>query len=306
MSLTIRRGETLGLVGESGSGKSTLGRALIGLQPATSGEIVFDGVSMTTAPRGERRDARRRMQMVFQDPYASLNPRMQLEAIVSEPIVAHRLATGGEVRSRVRDLLRQVGLDPDWSKRFPRELSGGQQQRVAIARALASEPDFIVCDEPTSALDVSVQAQMLHLLKSMREQRTLTYLFVSHNLAVVRRMSHRIAVMYAGTLVEIGSRDEFFASPLHPYTRRLLAAVPGNHQQIDPELTHAPGPLPAPGETPDTNSCPFWSRCPLYEQLGAPERCRTEKPELGAIDAGHAVACHFVEAAALQTQGEVR
>lgn len=299
VSLSIRVGETLGLVGESGSGKSTLGRTLLGLRRPTSGDVTFDGVSLTRARRGDRLRARLRMQMVFQDPYASLDPRMRVGAIVGEPIVIRRIARGVALRSRVSELLDRVGLDPSWVDRFPHELSGGQQQRVAIARALASEPDFIVCDEPTSALDVSIQAQTLHLLEAMREELSLTYLFVSHDLAVVRRISQRVAVMYRGALVEVGSRDSLFAAPRHPYTRMLLNSVPGQgRSRRRAETANLPAAVEERPSEHAGRGCEYRPACRLYAQLGAPRRCREERPAVDAVSAAHTAACHFADQAA--------
>jgi peptide/nickel transport system ATP-binding protein len=285
-SFTIDRRETFALVGESGSGKSTVAKMVVGLLPPTSGDVIIDGVSMTqTGANGARRRLRRRIQMIFQDPYASLNPRWRVGAIVGEPIRAFRLARGKEVGARVDELLRLVGLDPADAAKYPHEFSGGQRQRIAIARALASNPEFIVCDEPTSALDVSVQAQILNLMRDLQDQFGLTYLFISHNLAVVRHMATRIGVMYLGRIVEIAPGRTLFSAPRHPYTRMLLDAVPDlemsgrQRKQVEGEI---PNPIdPPPG-------CAFHPRCPF-----ANERCRAARPLL--LAAGEAVvACHAI------------
>jgi peptide/nickel transport system ATP-binding protein len=286
VSFDIRKGETFALVGESGSGKSTIARMVVGLLPPTSGEVVIDGVSMTAARQAQARQRlRRRIQMIFQDPYASLNPRFRVEAIVAEPIRAFGLIQGERpIRERVGELLSLVGLHPDDGLKFPHEFSGGQRQRIAIARALASEAEFIVCDEPTSALDVSVQAQILNLMRDLQDRLGLTYLFISHNLAVVRHMANRIGVMYLGRIVEIADGRDLFARPRMPYTKMLLGAVPDlamSGRQRIPVKGEIPNPIdPPPG-------CAFNPRCPLAFDL-----CRKEVPEL--IDG---VACHAVNTA---------
>jgi peptide/nickel transport system ATP-binding protein len=289
VSFDIARGETFALVGESGSGKSTVARMVVGLLPPTSGEVTIDGVSMSAKGQGaERRRLRRRIQMIFQDPYASLNPRWRVDRIVAEPIRAFRLVEGErEIRARVGELLSLVGLHPDDGQRYPHEFSGGQRQRIAIARALASNAEFIVCDEPTSALDVSVQAQILNLMRDLQDRFGLTYLFISHNLAVVRHMATRIGVMYLGRIVEISGGRELFAAPKHPYTRMLLDAVPDlgmTGKQRIPVQGEIPNPIDPP------SGCTFNPRCPY-----ANERCRREAPPLGEHDAGHRVACWEVE-----------
>lgn len=290
VSFSIPPRETFALVGESGSGKSTLAKLAVGLVAPTSGDVVIDGVSMNDPARhAERQRLRRRIQMVFQDPYASLNPRWRARDIVAEPIRAFGLMEGrAQISGKADELLRLVGLDPADGQKYPHEFSGGQRQRVAIARALASQPDFIVCDEPTSALDVSVQAQILNLMRDLQDRLGLTYLFISHNLAVVRHMARRIGVMYLGRLVEIGPTRELFTAPRHPYTRMLLDAVP------DLEMTGrtrkpVEGEIPNPIDPP--KGCAFHPRCPF-----ANARCRTERPRL--MSAGTAVvACHAVEEA---------
>ena len=283
VSFDIRKGETFALVGESGSGKTTVARMMVGLLPPSSGEVVIDGVSMTSAKQAQARQRlRRRIQMVFQDPYASLNPRFRVDAIISEPIRAFNLIEGErQIRDRVGELLSLVGLHPDDGTKFPHEFSGGQRQRIAIARALASNAEFIVCDEPTSALDVSVQAQILNLMRDLQDKFGLTYLFISHNLAVVRHMASRIGVMYLGRIVEIAEGRELFNNPRMPYTRMLLGAVPDlamSGRQRIPVKGEIPNPIdPPPG-------CAFNPRCPLAFDL-----CRKQAPEL--IDG---VACHAV------------
>ena len=283
INLDIRRGETFALVGESGSGKTTVARMVVGLLAPTSGEVIIDGVSMTD-PRKlpARRRLRRRIQMIFQDPYASLNPRLRVDAIIAEPIRAFDLIQGDQnIRSRVGELLGLVGLHADDGWKYPHEFSGGQRQRIAIARALASEAEFIVCDEPTSALDVSVQAQILNLMRDLQDKFGLTYLFISHNLAVVRHMASRIGVMYLGRIVEIAEGRELFANPRMPYTRMLLGAVPDlamSGRQRVPVKGEIPNPIDPP------SGCAFNPRCPLVFDL-----CRRETPALV-----NGVACHAV------------
>ncbi|HXI07829.1 MAG: ABC transporter ATP-binding protein [Bradyrhizobium sp.] len=287
ITFDIRRGETFALVGESGSGKTTVARMIVGLLPPSSGEVVIDGVSMTNPKQAQsRQKLRRRIQMIFQDPYASLNPRFRVDAIVSEPIRAFDLIRGErDINGRVGELLGLVGLHPDDGLKFPHEFSGGQRQRIAIARALASNAEFIVCDEPTSALDVSVQAQILNLMRDLQDKFGLTYLFISHNLAVVRHMASRIGVMYLGRIVEIAEGRQLFSAPRMPYTKMLLGAVPDlamSGRQRIPVKGEIPNPIdPPPG-------CAFNPRCPL-----AFDRCRREAPAL--IDG---VACHAVNTAA--------
>ncbi|WP_460448233.1 ABC transporter ATP-binding protein [Alsobacter sp. SYSU BS001988] len=282
VTLTIRRGETFALVGESGSGKSTVARMVVGLLPPTSGEVMIDGVSMTASKdAAARRKLRRRIQMIFQDPYASLDPRWRVGRIIAEPIRAFGLAREQGVEARVGELLRLVGLDPADAAKFPHEFSGGQRQRVAIARALAAEADFIVCDEPTSALDVSVQAQILNLMKDLQDRLGLTYLFISHNLAVVRHMAATIGVMYLGRVVEVAPAKRLFSHPRHPYTRMLLDAVPDLAMSGRPR-TPVQGEIPNPISPP--SGCTFNPRCAL-----ANDRCRREIPPLA-----DGVACHAV------------
>jgi peptide/nickel transport system ATP-binding protein len=283
-SFSIDRGTTLSLVGESGCGKSTLARLSVGLFPPTSGSISFEGTPLSAARAQPR--LRRRMNMIFQDPYASLNPRWRVRDIVAEPIRAFRLRRpGADLRARVGELLLEVGLAATDGEKFPHEFSGGQRQRISIARALSSEPDFLVCDEPTSALDVSVQAQILNLMRDLQQRRALTYLFISHNLAVVRHMSDRLGVMYLGRIVELGPAEQVFARPLHPYTRLLLDAVP-DLASVGRARVPVGGEVASPIAPPP--GCPFHPRCPL-----ADARCRIEKPGETRVDAV-AVACHAV------------
>ncbi|MES2354996.1 MAG: oligopeptide/dipeptide ABC transporter ATP-binding protein [Pseudomonadota bacterium] len=288
VSFSLNRGETLALVGESGCGKSTVARLIAGLYQPTGGSIVFEGAEFATLKsRADWAPLRRRMQMIFQDPYASLNSRWRVMDIIAEPIRVHGLLKGAAVRSRVDELLVQVGLSPNDGDKYPHAFSGGQRQRISIARALASQPEFLICDEPTSALDVSVQAQILNLMKDLQRQRNLSYLFISHNLAVVRYLSDRVAVMYLGRIVEIAPTQQLFATPRHPYTRMLLNAVP------DLEMTGQPRSLTT-GEVPNPLSppsgCTFHPRCSF-----ANERCRREVPEIKLASAGGSAACHGVE-----------
>jgi oligopeptide transport system ATP-binding protein len=293
ISFEIRRGETFGLVGESGCGKSTTGRAVIRLNDLTGGAIRFDGVDLAKLGAGELRKKRRRMQMIFQDPYSSLNPRMKVGAILSEPLEVHGLASGTQRTERVRELLRLVGLNPGYTSRFPHEFSGGQRQRIGIARALAVQPEFIVCDEPISALDVSIQAQVLNLLSDLREQFDLTYFLIAHDLAIVRHISDRVGVMYLGKLVEVGSPRTIYAASGHPYTRALLSAVPSPDPTSERHRKRLilVGDVPSPANPPP--GCRFHTRCWLYEKLGRPEQCRTLDPELKLIGSDHQAACHF-------------
>jgi peptide/nickel transport system ATP-binding protein len=291
VSLEIRSGETLGLVGESGCGKSTVGRAIMRLYKPTDGRIVFDGQDITTLGEGQLRPLRRRIQIVFQDPYSSLNPRHSVSRIVGEPLRVHGLANRRQAAGRVRDLLEIVGLPRDAGGRYPHEFSGGQRQRIGIARALALNPDFVVCDEPVSALDVSIQAQILNLLENLQGDFNLTYLFIAHDLAVVKHISDRIAVMYLGIIVEVSPADELYDNPLHPYTISLLSAVPipdpAVERQRKPILLA--GDLPSPANPP--KACRFHTRCPYVQ----PTRCRDEVPPLRELSSGHTVACHWAE-----------
>ncbi len=291
VSFEIRRGETLGLVGESGCGKSTVGRTILRLYKPTSGRIVFDGQDISQLSEGELRPLRRRMQMVFQDPFASLNPRHSVGRIVAEPLRTHGLADRKDAATRVRELLRTVGLPTDAAGRYPHEFSGGQRQRIGLARALAVNPDFIVADEPVSALDVSIQAQIINLLEQLQEEFDLTYLFIAHDLAVVRHISDRIAVMYLGWIVEVSPAAELYENPLHPYTISLLSAVPIPDPVVERQRDSIllAGDLPSPADPP--KACRFHTRCPFVQ----PTRCREEVPPLRSLASGHLVACHWAE-----------
>jgi oligopeptide transport system ATP-binding protein len=289
ISFHVQRGETLGLVGESGCGKSTTGRAVLQLYRPTAGTINFDGVELTELKGGALRRFRRRMQMIFQDPFSSLNPRMSVGQIIGEPMAIHGLYKGAERRERIQYIMQAVGLNPLFVRRYPHEFSGGQRQRIGIGRALAVEPDFIVCDEPVSALDVSIQAQVINLLEDLQEQFGLTYLFIAHDLAVVRHISDRVAVMYLGKMMELADRNELYENPLHPYTKALLSAVP----ITDPEVERAreriilTGDVPSPMRPPP--GCVFNTRCPI-----AVDECRERVPEWREFLPGHWVACHRV------------
>jgi peptide/nickel transport system ATP-binding protein len=287
LSFEVYRGETLGLVGESGCGKTTVGRTLLRLEEPTSGEIVFDGVNVTRAAGRDLKDYRRKIQVIFQDPYSSLNPRMTVGEIIAEPMLVYRLAPDRRTaRSRVAELLTQVGLFEYMAERFPHELSGGQRQRVGIARALAMQPQFIVCDEPVSALDVSIQAQIINLLEELQQKYRLTFLFIAHDLAVVRHISDRVIVMYLGKVMEIADRDTLYADPLHPYTRALLDAVPIPDPALEAKREYRVlgGEVPSPLNPP--RGCVFHTRCPL-----AGEECKIKIPELREVRPRHFAAC---------------
>ena len=293
----VRRGETLGLVGESGCGKSTTGRAVIRLNRPTAGTVKFDGVDLYGLSNNDLRRLRRRMQIIFQDPYSSLDPRMTVNSIIGEPLETHNLKSGSAKRERIAELLEMVGLDPRYVNRYPHEFSGGQRQRIGVARALAVEPEFIVCDEPISALDVSIQAQVLNLLTELKNRLGLTYLFIAHDLSVVKHISDRVAVMYLGKIVEIGPPDVLYAGPGHPYTRALLSAVPVPDPVTERRRKRVilKGDVPSPVNPP--SGCRFHTRCWLYERLGKPENCRTDDPELRVLQGDHRAACHYAEEA---------
>ncbi|WP_158806994.1 ABC transporter ATP-binding protein [Beijerinckia sp. L45] len=286
VSLAVRKGETLALVGESGSGKSTLGRLLLNLMPATSGDVLYDGRNLGNLSASALRQVRRDLQIIFQDPFASLNPRMSVEAIVGEPIWLHSTMSRADRRARVADLLKTVGLAPEQAGRYPHEFSGGQRQRIGIARALASEPRLILGDEPVSALDVSVQAQVVNLLEDLKHQFGLTLLIVAHGLGVIRHMSDRVAVMYLGEIVELAPVDALFETPLHPYTQALMTAVPVSHPGLRRPRAILSGEMPSPTAPP--SGCRFHTRCPHGRPL-----CRDEKPVFERLDDDRHVACHF-------------
>ncbi len=291
INFSMVKGETLGLVGESGCGKSTTGRALLQLYRPTEGEVIFEGTDLTKTKGEDLRKMRRRMQMIFQDPYASLNPRMTVGSIVGEPLEVHNIgSTKKERQERVQELLKIVGLNPYFVNRYPHEFSGGQRQRIGVARALAVNPAFIVCDEPISALDVSIQAQIINLLEDLQDELGLTYLFIAHDLSVVRHISDRIAVMYLGKIVELADRDELYADPMHPYTQALLSAVPipdpvieGKRKRIILE-----GDVPSPANPP--KGCHFCTRCPRVMDV-----CREQEPPFKEYKAGHYTACFLYE-----------
>ncbi len=289
ISFEIYPGETLGLVGESGCGKSTTGRCLLRLEEPTSGELIFENQNLLTYSRSELHLFRRQAQIIFQDPYASLNPRMTAADIVAEPLIIHRVASEREIVSRVHELFELVGLSGNFLGRFPHEFSGGQRQRIGIARALALNPRFIVCDEPISALDVSVQAQIVNLLKALQREMGLTYLFIAHDLAMVKYISDRVAVMYLGQIVEIAPSEALYHTPLHPYTQALLSAI----SIPDPKLERSRTRLFLKGEPPSSlhppQGCPFVSRCPFAKEI-----CHTVRPALKLIQPGHFAACHLL------------
>lgn len=310
VSFSIPRGKTLGLVGESGSGKSTTARAIVRLVPTQTGEVLLDGEDWLKLASDELRRQRRRIQIIFQDPYASLDPRQTITDILSEPLRLHGMSRNELLLARVGELLRMVGLEPEAGAHYPHEFSGGQRQRVCIARALALDPELLVCDEPVSALDVSIQAQVLNLMQKLQAQLGLTYLFIAHDLAVVRQMADVVAVMYLGKIVEIGEADDLFARPLHPYTLALRSAVPVPSTRVE-RARHRivlSGDIPDPAHPPQ--GCRFHPRCWLWERLGRPEVCKVDEPPLRPPDipgGSHAVACHFTdEAAAFEIGGSSR
>ncbi len=287
ISFDIRRGETLGLVGESGCGKSSAGRAIIRLYNVTAGRVLLDGVNIAALKGETLRKVRPRMQMVFQDPHASLNPRMTIGSVIGEPIDEHGLLKGAERDERVEELLEAVGLNPKFTNRYPHEFSGGQRQRIGIARAFALNPDFIVCDEPIAALDVSIQAQVVNLLEDLQERFGLTYLFISHDLSMVRHIADRVAVMYLGKIVELADRRQLYGTPKHPYTQALLSAVPIPNPTVEATREHIvlKGDLPSPANPPE--GCNFCTRCPIATDI-----CRIEDPVWREIEPGRHVACH--------------
>ncbi|MCL4561563.1 MAG: ATP-binding cassette domain-containing protein [Chloroflexi bacterium] len=288
VTFQIRQGETLGLVGESGCGKSTTGRTILQLYRPTSGHVFFENEDLVEMHGEHLRRMRRKMQMIFQDPYASLNPRMTVEEIIGEPLIVHNAAQGRDIRERVKELLGLVGLSAGVVDRYPHEFSGGQRQRIGVARALALNPSLIVCDEPISALDVSIQAQVVNLLEDLQGQFGLTYLFIAHDLSMVRHISDRVAVMYLGVIMELASRDELYSHPLHPYTQALLSAVPIPDPVVEEKRrrTILQGDVPSPVTPP--SGCRFRTRCPLAQEI-----CTQQRPEWRELAPNHWVACHF-------------
>ncbi|MEE9415650.1 MAG: oligopeptide/dipeptide ABC transporter ATP-binding protein [Acidimicrobiales bacterium] len=290
VTFDVYRGETLGLVGESGSGKSTIGRAILQLEKATAGSITFEGQELTTLKSEEMRKLRPQMQMVFQNPHASLNPRMTVASIIGEPLKEHKVARGAERHERIDELLKMVGLDPSHANRYPHEFSGGQRQRIGVARAIALHPDFIVADEPIAALDVSIQAQVVNLLEKLQNDLNLTYLFISHDLSMVRHIADRIAVMYLGTFVELAGSDTIFDDPQHPYTQALQSAVPLPDPVVEAsrERVILVGDIPSPSNPPP--GCRFNTRCPVAQDI-----CSVDVPVWRETDPDHWVACHFAK-----------
>lgn len=288
VTFDIFKGETLGLVGESGCGKSTTGRTIIQLYRPTSGQVIFEGVDLVSVKGEQLRKTRRRMQMIFQDPYASLNPRMTIGEIIAEPLIIHKVIEKEKVNKKVSELLELVGLNPQYANRYPHEFSGGQRQRVGVARSLSLEPSLIICDEPISALDVSIQAQVVNLLEDLQSKFNLTYLFIAHDLSMVRHISNRIAVMYLGVIVELATSRELFDRPLHPYSIALLSAVPVPDPLVEMKRKRIilQGDVPSPVNPP--SGCRFRTRCPIAKDV-----CKEQKPEMREITPGHFAACHF-------------
>ena len=288
VSLTVNKGETLGLVGESGCGKSTLGRTILRLIPATEGQVLYNGEDILTYDKKKMWEMRRKLQIIFQDPYSSLNPRMTVYDLISAPLEVYKIGTKAERREMVEEILQEVGLDKQYLNRFPHEFSGGQRQRIGIARALILNPEFVVCDEAVSALDVSVRAQVLNLMKNMQQKKNLTYLFISHDLSVVRHISDRIAVMYLGSVAEVAEKAQLYSNPMHPYTKALLSAIPLPDVKKKRQRIILEGDVPSAYNPP--SGCKFHTRCPY-----ATDRCKQEIPVLRQMEKGHQVACHRAE-----------
>ena len=288
VSLTVNKGETLGLVGESGCGKSTLGRTILRLIPATEGQVLYNGEDILTYDKKKMWEMRRKLQIIFQDPYSSLNPRMTVYDLTSAPLEVYKIGTKAERREMVEEILQEVGLDKQYLNRFPHEFSGGQRQRIGIARALILNPEFVVCDEAVSALDVSVRAQVLNLMRNMQQKKNLTYLFISHDLSVVRHISDRIAVMYLGSVAEVAEKAQLYSNPMHPYTKALLSAIPLPDVKKKRQRIILQGDVPSAYNPP--SGCKFHTRCPY-----ATDRCKQEIPVLRQMEKGHQVACHRAE-----------
>ena len=288
VSLTVNKGETLGLVGESGCGKSTLGRTILRLIPATEGQVLYNGEDILTYDKKKMWEMRRKLQIIFQDPYSSLNPRMTVYDLISAPLEVYKIGTKAERREMVEEILQEVGLDKQYLNRFPHEFSGGQRQRIGIARALILNPEFVVCDEAVSALDVSVRAQVLNLMRNMQQKKNLTYLFISHDLSVVRHISDRIAVMYLGSVAEVAEKAQLYSNPMHPYTKALLSAIPLPDVKKKRQRIILQGDVPSAYNPP--SGCKFHTRCPY-----ATDRCKQEIPVLRQMEKGHQVACHRTE-----------
>ena len=288
VSLTVNKGETLGLVGESGCGKSTLGRTILRLIPATEGQVLYNGEDILTYDKKKMWEMRRKLQIIFQDPYSSLNPRMTVYDLISAPLEVYKIGTKAERREMVEEILQEVGLDQQYLNRFPHEFSGGQRQRIGIARALILNPEFVVCDEAVSALDVSVRAQVLNLMRNMQQKKNLTYLFISHDLSVVRHISDRIAVMYLGSVAEVAEKAQLYSNPMHPYTKALLSAIPLPDVKKKRQRIILQGDVPSAYNPP--SGCKFHTRCPY-----ATDRCKQEIPVLRQMEKGHQVACHRAE-----------
>ena len=288
VSLIVNKGETLGLVGESGCGKSTLGRTILRLIPATEGQVLYNGEDILTYDKKKMWEMRRKLQIIFQDPYSSLNPRMTVYDLISAPLEVYKIGTKAERREMVEEILQEVGLDKQYLNRFPHEFSGGQRQRIGIARALILNPEFVVCDEAVSALDVSVRAQVLNLMRNMQQKKNLTYLFISHDLSVVRHISDRIAVMYLGSVAEVAEKAQLYSNPMHPYTKALLSAIPLPDVKKKRQRIILQGDVPSAYNPP--SGCKFHTRCPY-----ATDRCKQEIPVLRQMEKGHQVACHRAE-----------